>query len=80
MATRPDAPPSAAASPIRDRRKAFKLTQAELGDAVGASRQTIVAIEKGDYSPSVFLALRIARELGTTVEELFPLDDESPKS
>lgn len=80
MAARPDAPPGVAASPIRARRKAGKLTQAELGDAVGASRQTIVAIEKGDYSPSVFLALRIARELGTTVEELFPLDDESPKS
>lgn len=65
---------SAAGSPIRDRRKVDKLTQAELADAVGVSRQTIVAIEKGDYSPSVFLALRIARELDTTVEELFSTD------
>lgn len=80
MAARPHAPRTTTATPIRDRRKADKLTQAELGDAVGASRQTIVAIEKGDYSPSVFLALRIARELGTTVEELFPLDDDSPNT
>ena len=40
------------------------------------SRQTIIAIEQGDYSPSVYLALRIARVLETTVEELFIEVDE----
>lgn len=47
------------------------LTQASLAEQVEVSRQTIVSIEAGDYSPSVHLALRIAAVLGTTVEELF---------
>lgn len=63
-------------SPVRTRRRAAGLTQAELSLRVGVSRQTIVAVEKGDYAPSVYLALRIARELGRTVEQLFPLGDE----
>ena len=41
------------------------------------SRQTVVAVEKGDYAPSVYLAVRIARALASTVEELFPLEEES---
>ena len=61
--------------PIRRHRRRLKLTQAELGQAVGASRQTVIAIEQGDYAPSVYLALRIARALGATVEELFIQDD-----
>ncbi|WP_261624678.1 helix-turn-helix transcriptional regulator [Nesterenkonia marinintestina] len=56
---------------IRDLRKSRRLTQAELARHVSVSRQTIVAVEQGDYSPSVLLALRIARELDTTVEHLF---------
>lgn len=63
--------PSTTAHPVRSRRKAQRLTQAELAQAVGVSRQTIVAVEQGDYAPSVFLALRLARTLATTVEELF---------
>ena len=43
---------------------------------VSVSRQTIVAIEKGNYSPSVKLALLLAEKLETTVEELFKLEDE----
>lgn len=61
--------------PVRTLRKAQRLTQAELAAAVGVSRQTIVAVEQGDYAPSVFLALRIARTLDTTVEELFGAQD-----
>lgn len=61
--------------PVRTLRKAQRLTQAELAAAVGVSRQTIVAVEQGDYAPSVFLALRIARTLDTTVEELFGEQD-----
>lgn len=58
-------------SPVRERRKDQRLTQADLAALVGVSRQTIIAIEQGDYAPSVYLALRIARALGGTVEELF---------
>lgn len=49
------------------------MTQAELAAAVGVSRQTVVAIEKGDYAPSVYVAIRIARALDSTVECLFPV-------
>ncbi|WP_363316578.1 helix-turn-helix transcriptional regulator [Brevibacterium sp.] len=68
----------AESSLVRTLRKAAGLTQAQLGAQVGVSRQTIVAVEKGDYAPSVYLALRIARELATTVEQLFPLEEEQP--
>ena len=51
------------------------LSQQELAEMVGVSRQTIVAIERGNYSPSVKLALLLARKLGTTVEELFELEE-----
>lgn len=59
------------ASPVRERRKQQRITQAELSELVGVSRQTIIAVEQGDYAPSVYLALKIARALGGTVEELF---------
>jgi putative transcriptional regulator len=42
---------------------------------VGVSRQTIISIEKGNYAPSVKLALLLAEKLETTVEELFALED-----
>ncbi len=48
-----------------------EMTQQELADAVGVSRQTIVAIEKGNYSPSLELAFKIAREFGLPLEEVF---------
>lgn len=52
-----------------------ELSQAELAEKVAVSRQTIIAIERGDYNPSVKLALQLARVLKTTVEELFDLED-----
>lgn len=64
-------PTAATASPVRERRTERRFTQAELAEQVGVSRQTIIAVEQGDYAPSVYLALRIARALGGTVEELF---------
>lgn len=48
-----------------------EMTQQELADTVGVSRQTIVAIEKGNYSPSLELAFKIAREFGLPLEEVF---------
>ena len=53
-----------------------ELTQQQLADRVSVSRQTIVAIERGDYSPSVKLALLLASTLKATVEELFELEEE----
>lgn len=58
-------------STIRDARKNHKMTQDELAVCVGVTRQTIISIEKGNYTPSVLLALKLARALNTTVEELF---------
>jgi putative transcriptional regulator len=52
-----------------------ELSQQQVADMVGVSRQTIVAIERGDYSPSVKLALLLAERLETTVEELFILEE-----
>ena len=49
------------------------LTQEELAERVGVSRQTVIAIEKGNYTPSVLLALKIAKTFKTTVESLFIL-------
>jgi len=46
-----------------------------LADAVKVSRQTIVAIERGDYNLSVKLALQLARKLNTTVDNLFQLEE-----
>ena len=45
-----------------------------MADMVGVSRQTIVSIERGDYSPSVKLAMLLAEKLNTTVEQLFVLE------
>lgn len=52
-----------------------ELSQQQVADMVSVSRQTIVAIERGDYSPSVKLALLLAKSLDTTVEELFELEE-----
>jgi putative transcriptional regulator len=52
---------------------AAEMTQEELAARVGVARQTVIAIEKGKYNPSVALAIRIARVFGLTVEEVFSL-------
>ena len=56
---------------VRAHRRGAGLTQQELAARVGVSRQTIISMETGDYAPSVHLALRIARELRGTVEDLW---------
>jgi putative transcriptional regulator len=53
-----------------------EMTQQELADKVGVTRQTIFSIEKGRYNPSVGLALRLARALGVRVEDLFEIEGE----
>jgi putative transcriptional regulator len=52
-----------------------EMTQQQLADKVGVTRQTIVAIEKGNYSPSLELAFRIASAFDTTVEEVFFIEE-----
>ena len=52
-------------------RKAMSVTQQELADAVGVTRQTIIAIEKGNYTPSVLLALKIAKKFKQPLEKVF---------
>ena len=58
---------------VQDYRNKHKVTQEDLGKAVGVTRQTIIAIEKGNYTPSVLLALKIATYFNTTVEKLFTI-------
>jgi putative transcriptional regulator len=55
-------------------REKLNLNQNQLAEACSVSRQTIYAIESGMFKPSVLLALKIARELGTAVEEIFALE------
>lgn len=56
---------------VREARSACGLTQGALAEQVGVSRQSINYIEQGTFAPSVYLALRIAEVLGSTVEDLF---------
>ena len=56
---------------VRSLREARGLTQAQLGVALGVSRQSVNSIEKGKYDPSLHLAIAIARYFETTVEEIF---------
>ena len=59
---------------IRSRRKELGLSQEELAKRCGVSRQTINAIENNKYDPTLALAFRLARTLGTTVDGLFTPD------
>ena len=52
-------------------RKAHGVTQQDLADAVGVTRQTIIAIEKGNYTPSVLLALKISSHFSKNLEDIF---------
>lgn len=54
---------------------AGEQTQQQLAQKAGVTRQTIIAIEKGTFNPSVKLALKLARILNTNVESLFTLED-----
>ena len=60
---------------IKVLRKAKGYRQEDLAAALGVSRQTIIAIENNKYNPSLELAMRLARYLQTTVEDLFDLED-----
>ncbi len=56
---------------LKEYRARLGVNQAELGVMVGTSRQTISQIERGDYSPSVTLAIKLAKQCGVSVEDIF---------
>lgn len=60
---------------VRDLRESKKLTQKELGEIVGVSRQAINAIETGKYDPSVWLAYDLAQFFQLTIEEVFQFEE-----
>lgn len=60
---------------IQELRKAKKITQEELGQSVGVSRQTIISIENGKYTASLVLAYKIARYFGLKIEDVFDFSD-----
>ena len=60
---------------IKELRRARTMSQAELADAVGTTRQTITSIEVGKYTASLPLAYKIARYFGLTIEDVFDFSD-----
>lgn len=61
---------------IAQLRKDRRVTQEELADAVGVTRQTIISLESGRYNASLLLARKLSRYFGLTIEELFLFDEE----
>lgn len=64
---------------LKELRAKQGLNQQQLGSLVGASRQTISLIERGDYNPSITLALRISQVFGVPVEQVFYLTEEESR-
>lgn len=60
---------------LRVERARVRMTQQDLADKTGVTRQTIVAIEQGKFNPSTVLALKMAHVFGVTIETLFELED-----
>lgn len=61
---------------IKEYRAKFDMKQGELAEKVGVRRETIIRLEKGQYNPSLKLAMDIAKVFGTTVEEIFSFEDD----
>jgi len=77
MGRKPKAEEERVANRIEELRAQSNLSRQELADEVGVHYQTIGYIERGEYSPSLVLALRIGSVLGASVEEVFWLDKET---
>jgi putative transcriptional regulator len=68
--------PTRVTNSIRSLRFAHgEMTQAELADRIGVTRQTLIAIEQGRYSPSLEMAFRIARVFGASLDDVFQYPD-----
>lgn len=61
---------------LREYRAGHNMKQGELAELVGVRRETIIRLEKGQYNPSLKLAMDIAAVFGTTVEELFSFEEQ----
>lgn len=61
---------------LKEYRAKFGLKQGDLAEKVGVRRETIIRLERGQYNPSLKLAIDIAKVFGVTVEELFSFEDE----
>lgn len=61
---------------IQELRKAGRIRQEDLAEAVGVTRQTIISLENGRYNASLLLAHKIARYFGKTIEEIFLFEEE----
>ena len=62
--------------PLYNRLKEYRANQQEMGRLAGVSRQTISQIERGDYSPSVTLALKLAKLCQVSVEDIFSYEED----
>ena len=62
---------------IKEFRASLNMSQEELAKKVAVRRETIIRVEKGEYNPSLKLAMDIARELGKTVEEVFAFEEDA---
>ena len=60
---------------IKELRARYNLTQDELADKVGVTRQTMLYLEKGKYNPSLVLAYKVAKALNSTIEEVFIIEE-----
>jgi putative transcriptional regulator len=60
---------------IKELRARYNLTQDELADMVGVTRQTMLYLEKGKYNPSLLLAYKVAKTLKSNIEEVFIIED-----
>ena len=65
---------------LKEYRSSKGINQTELGKLAGVSRQTISLIERGDYSPSVTLALKIARIFHVSVEDIFMYEEDEDET
>lgn len=61
---------------LRELRELKDLTQEDIAEMVGVSRQTIISLEKGKYNPSIFLAYKLSRIFGLSIEDVFIFCDE----
>ncbi len=62
---------------IKELRAKYSLTQDELAEIIGVSRQTMLYLEKGKYNPSLFLAHKVAKALKSSINEVFIIEDDN---
>jgi len=62
---------------IKELRARYNLTQDELAEIIGVSRQTLLYLEKGKYNPSLLLAYKVAKALKSSINEVFIIEDDT---